>query len=427
MQKGDTHHRELWDEAAQSRDPAVLEAEASRGLQDEWERIWSRPIAFYRDKMEAAGLSASEVPPLDEIPMTTKAEMRADEDDHPPWGRFRGVSTADCVRVGTTSGTTGRTFYILFGPRDVDAAFQATVQQMWRSGLRSGDFFSRSLPVGMYASKMAGDRPAAALGVTELAVGPPAGPGDAARHIEMWELFKPALFQMTSSQLDIYIEASEQAGGKLQELFAGQGLLFMDAVAQFPEPRRRIEEQLGINLYNISGVSEIPGFYVSDCRYHTGQHIAPGHYRIQICDPETGRELPKGERGLLVVSAYGLDSFFLRYNLEDFAVEQSGPCPCGQTGQRYTLLGRAADVATVGGKRVLPIDVQLALEQAGAPEFRMTPESTDALDVSVETTLGKDQLTALLQDALDVAVRAEVLAPGTLPRSTWKQRRIRGS
>ena len=201
-------------------------------------------------------------------------------------------------------------------------------------------------------------------------------------------------------------------------------LAFLEASCQFEGPRQRVESAYGVRLHNIGGASEIPGFATSDCRFHTGLHCSPDHFLIQVCDRDTGMEVAPGERGSLVVTAFDIDATFLRYDLEDVVVEHTEPCPCGEAGSRYTLLGRSADVVTVGGRALLPIDIQLALDEAGGPEFQIVrDEQGDALRLRVETA-DAHGLTGALSESLGVTVNIEAIDVGTLPRATFKPRRL---
>jgi phenylacetate-CoA ligase len=237
-------------------------------------------------------------------------------------------------------------------------------------------------------------------------------------------MLRPDGFMMTGAQLRTYEEAGSQIGVDFAALLEGKLLVYLDAACQFEAPRRRMEEAYGVRLHNLSGASEVPAFSVNDCRHHTGFHAAGDHVVIEVCDPATGVPVADGQRGTLVVSTYGIDALYLRYDVEDLVVASPGACPCGETGPRYTLLGRAADAVSVAGRTLLPLDVQLALDEHGAPEFQLVPGDDTRLRVRVETTRGPGATTAVLTGALGVPVDVEALAPGTLPRAAFKPRRV---
>jgi phenylacetate-CoA ligase len=415
--------RELWDPDCQARQEAAVAAAVADGLAAEWDRVWDVPVPFYRDRFEAAGFGRAEMPPFAEIPRTAKPDHRADEAAHPPFGRHRAVTLERARRLGVSSGTTGKPTFIFYGARDLDAMVRVGTRNNWRLGLRPGMRFTHSWPQYLYPTAAHGGKPYLELGVVEIAVGPPFSPEAAAEHLRLWEVLAPDGFMMTGSQLRTYEEAGAGIGVDFAALIEGKVLVYLDAACQFDEPRRRMEAAYGVRLHNLSGASEVPAFSVNDCRHHTGFHAAGDHVVIEVCDPVTGVPVPDGQRGTLVVSTYGLDALYLRYDVEDYAVRASGPCPCGETGPRYVLLGRAADAVTVAGRTLLPLDVQLALDDQGAPEFQLVPGDETRLRVRVESE-GAGDPTAVLSERLDVPVEVEALAPGTLPRAAFKPRRV---
>lgn len=417
--------RPLWSPDVQARDPDEVARLASAGLRREWERVWELPIPYYQDLFGDAGFDAGEMPPLDEIPRTDKPALRLDEEKHPPFGRHRVVGLEDAVRLGSSTGTTGTPTLIFFGPTDVEVALEVGTRNMWRHGVRAGDRFTHSWPQGIYPTNVTGGRSYLNVGALEIAVGPPFTPEMAAEHLRLWQLLRPTAFMLTGAQLRTYEEAAAAGGIDLRALLDGAILVFLEASCQFEGPRRRIEEAYGVHVRNPGGASEIPGFATTDCSHHRGLHVAGDHFVIQACDPVTGREVPDGERGTLVVSALGLDASFLRYDLLDIVTVARGRCECGETGPRYTLLGRSADAVTVDDRTFLPLDVQLALEDLGAPEFQLVDAGhARSLRVRVEDDeAGDERLAGALGDALGVTVEVETVAVGSLPRSSFKPRR----
>jgi phenylacetate-CoA ligase len=418
--------RTLWDAAVQGRDPAEVEKAADEGLRREWERVWELPVPYYRSRYESAGLDASSMPDLDDIPRTDKPALRVDEAANPPFGSYRAVGLEDAVRVGSSTGTTGTPTLIFFGPRDVEVALEVGTRNMWRHGVRPGARFTHSWPQGIYPTNVTGGRSYLAVGALEISVGPPFGVDSAAEHLRLWQLLRPTAFMITGAQLRTYEEAAAANDIDLHELLAGSILVFLEASCQFDAPRHRVESAYDVQIRNIGGASEIPGLNTTDCSAHQGLHVAGDHFVVQACDPVTGREVPDGERGTLVVSAFGLDALFLRYDLQDIVTVSRGRCACGETGPRYTLLGRGADAVEVDDRVLLPLDVQLALEDVGAPEFQIAADTDGkALRLKVEDDdAGRSATYAgALSEALGVPVEVETVAVGSLPRSSFKPRR----
>jgi phenylacetate-CoA ligase len=420
--------RALWDPEAQTVPPEVARQQAAAGIERCWRRVWELPVPYYRNTYEAAGFDADHVPALDDIPRTTKTDLRSDEAEHPPWGTHRAVSLSGAVRIGASGGTTGRPTMYFYGRNDLDVHVAVVTRNMWRHGLRQGMRFTHSWPQGLYPSALGGGRSYLEIGVLEIAVGLPFSPDAAAEHLRLWSILRPDGFMMTGSQLQLYLETAERVGIDFPALLDGGIVAFLEASCQFEGPRRRVESLYGVRLRNIGGASDIPGFAVTDCAHHRGMHVAGDHFVIQVCDPVTGREVPAGERGSLVVTAFDLDAVAIRYDVEDIVVQRTGPCPCGETGPRYTLLGRRADAVELDGRTLLPLDVQLALDDLGSPEFSVVGTGrSDALRLEVESVgaVGADKrLARELAERLAVPIEVEVVEEGTLPRAKFKPRRV---
>ncbi|MCU1429943.1 MAG: phenylacetate--CoA ligase family protein [Actinomycetia bacterium] len=417
----------FWNEGAQTTETAELVRRAAAGIGEEWKRIWEQPVAFYRRRFEAAGLSAGEIPPLDDIPRTTKNDLRADEVAHPPFGSYRTVGIRDAVRIGGSTGTSGTPVIMMFGPRDLQAAIEFQCRVLWRYGVRPGDSFTHSWPQGFYISSTSTALWFVRTGILEIPVGPPLTPDVALDHIRLWAQLRPDGFQMTSSQLATYDEVARENGMDIRSFLDGKAIGLLDAIFQFDGPRARIERAYGFSMRNMGGVGDIPGYGLTDCEHHTGLHT-PGDYSvIQVVDPVTGRSVPEGERGHLVITTFGLDNVFMRYDIEDICTMTTAPCPCGETGPRYTLLGRATDAVDINGRMVLPIDVQLALDDHGAPEFQFAPSAEQdgtALRLRVETEGRGAEYQTVLTEALEVPVDVAEIGIGTLPRASFKPRRV---
>jgi phenylacetate-CoA ligase len=416
--------RQLWEPAVQARDPEQVARLAREGLQREWDRVWQLPVPYYRELYRSAALQPGDLPPLDEIPRTDKPTLRLDEAAHPPFGTHRVIGLEQAVRLGSSTGTTGTPTMIFYGPNDFEVAIDIGIRNMWRHGVRAGDRFTHSWPQGIYPTNVTGGRSYLAVGALEISVGPPFTPDVAAEHLRTWQLLRPTAFMMTAAQLRTYEEAATAHGVDLPALLDGAILVFLEASCQFEGPRRRVESAYGVRIRNTGGASEIPGLATTDCTAHQGLHVAGDHFVVQACDPVTGREVADGDRGTLVVSAFGLDALFLRYDLQDIVTVDRGTCACGETGPRYTLLGRGADAAHIDGRVLLPLDVQLALEDLGAPELQLVPD-VSMLRVRVEADdRQRGRLAGAIREALQVRVEVETVAAGSLPRSSFKPRRV---
>jgi len=392
-----------------------------RALEREWERAWQIP--FYRDKFSTAGLKASEYPGLEAIPMTRKSELRANELAHPPFGTHRSVQLHDAVRIARSSGTTGKPWYTFYTINDIERMREIDRTIYWRAGYRPGMHYSLSFPQNLYPTNVNGGRSMRDAGMLEMPVGVPFTLDEAVSHIRVWQELGVDILMCSLPQLNLYDEAAKSVGVDLPELLEGNILSIIELSMQWEAPRTRLEKAFGVKVRNTYGVSDCIGFSCLDGETHSGMAQPVDYYIIQICDPETGREVPPGTPGHLVVTMFGMDQFLMRFDSEDVVVRRSEPCPTGSTLKRWNYLGRTPDMAIVGQARLLPIHVQLELEHFGAPEFAINAGEAPVLSVQVE----HEDAAAIrkhLADALEVPVEVTSLATRALPRSFYKPRRL---
>ena len=422
--------RTFWNPTAQTLGSGSIRRLTAEGLATEWTRPWEVPMPFYRDRFEKAGLSRDEVPDLDDIPRTTKNDLRADEAETPPFGTHRPFAIDQAVRLGRSTGTTGgRPVFIMMGPRDLENAIELQSRTIWSFPLRPGQRFTHAWPGGLYVSSTTTGFYYVHTGVLELPMGPPLTPEVAQEHVQLWSYLEPDGFLLSLSQWEIYQKAAAACGVDFQSIVGGKTVALFDLSFQFDGPRRRVEDEFGITIRNMSGAAEVPGFGSPDCAYRGGLHAPSDMMIVQAVDPATGRSVPDGERGHMVITTFGFDAFFMRYDVEDIVTVTHEPCPCGHTGTRFHVLGRAADAAHVAGRTILPVDIQVALDPHGAPEFQLVLHGDGeraALQLRLEAGSDRDAaaLGEVLSGELGVPVEIERLEVGALPRSTFKPRRI---
>ena len=422
--------RRFWHEAAQTMPPDELAAYAAAGFAKEWRRPWEHPIPFYRDRFEAAGLSLDDVPDLDDIPRTTKSELRANEAAMPPFGTHRSVSIDQAVRIGRSTGTTGgRPVFTMMGPRDLESAIEFQARVIWDFPLRPGQRFTHAWPGGLYVSSTTTGFYYVKTGVLELPMGLPVSPEAAIEHVQLWEILRPDGFLLSLSQWELYQDAAATCGVDFHDIVGGKVVSLFDMSFQFEGPRRRVEREFDITIRNMGGVGDVPGFGCPDCEYRTGLHVPGDNVIVQAVDPATGKSVPDGERGSLVLTTYDMDSFFIRYDVEDVVSVEHGVCPCGQTGPRFRVYGRTADAVVVADRTVLPTDIQVALDDHGAPEFQVLMGEggpRDRLELRLEAPSDKagKEMGDILAHDLGVPVKVDRVEVGSMPRSTFKPRRV---
>jgi len=413
--------RPLFDPAREAMPRDVRRAEQLAAIEREWERAWQIP--FYRDRYRAAGLTAGAFPGLDAIPLTRKSDLRLNEADNPPFGSHRAVQLHDATRIARSTGTTGKPWYTFYTIGDIDRMSEIDRTIYWRCGYRPGMHYSLSFPQNLYPTNVNGGRSMRQAGMLEIPVGVPFSQADAISHIQVWQELGVDIAMCSLPQLNAYDEAAREMGVDLAAVLDGAILVLIEASMQWEAPRRRLEAAYNVKVRNTYGVSDCIGFACLDGEEHSGMAQPVNYYMIQICDPETGREVEPGTPGHLVVTMFGMDQFLMRFDSEDVVVERTEPCPTGSTLMRWNYLGRTPDMAVIGDTRILPVQVQLELESFGAPEFGITPGVADRLKVKAEHP-DADAIARHLSERLGVPAEVDSIPVGSLPRSLYKPRRL---
>jgi phenylacetate-CoA ligase len=412
-------------------DPAIqtMPREHVRALQAErlarqLDRVWDTPVPFFRRKYEAAGIRRADVRGLDDLPhlpTTVKAELRESEAAHPPFGDYRGAPASQAVRLGASTGTSGRPTLILWTRKDLEVDHRASARGRWRWGLRPGMSLANAHPFGMNAGGWHFSHGVEALGVLNVPSGPPVGAAHVRDVLEVWRRLRPDMYRLFGNVSTTYAEAARAAG--------------LDPVADLnltiagDHPSQQY-------LMASSGLEALP-LLGSACDERDGAHLAEDLAIVEVIDRETGRARGHGERGNLVVSVLEKDNFLLRYDLEDVVRLNTAPCPCGETHRRLFYEGRVRDIVPVGDREVLPIDVAFVLydfPEVSTPsaEYQIVRPAAPSrvLRVRAEHAPGidRDQLAARLaaaaRDRLGVEARFELLDQGDLPRFAYKAARV---
>jgi phenylacetate-CoA ligase len=411
-------------------DVQTMPLERVRALQSErlgrqLDRIWERPISFFKRKLEAAGLSRRELRSLDDlaaIPTTVKAELRDSEAAHPPFGDYRGAAPRDAVRLGASTGTSGRPTLILWTRKDLEVDHAASARGRWRWGLRPGMSLANAHPFGTNAGGWHFSHGVEALGVLNVPSGPPVGEQHVRDVIEVWRRLKPDMYRLFGNVAGTYADAARKMGLDPER----------DLNLTMPAGDHPSEQYLMVS----SGLEALP-LLGSACVERNGAHLAEDLAIVEVVDWRTGRPCGHGERGSLVVTVLEKDNFLLRYDLEDVVRLNTDPCACGETHRRLFYEGRVRDVVQAGDRRVLPIDVAFVLYEfpevsVPAAEYQIvrTAAPSDRLHVRCEHAPGveRDALARRLgerfRERLGVTARLELVERGGLPRFAYKAARV---
>lgn len=401
---------------------AALQLERVRQFID---RIWNRPIAFFRRKLESAGIRPEDVRSLDDlraIPTTIKDELRASDAEHPPLGDYRGSTLDECVRIGCSTGTSGKPSLILWTRRDQEVDFEAACRGRYRWGLRPGMSLAHGHPFGLYGGGISFSKGVERLGLTNVPCGPPTNAAWTREVVGFLAAFKPDEYRFFGNVSAQYADAARAAGFDPER--------DLNLVVQGEDPAEQYK--------SVSAGLEALGMLGTACEENDGAHVCEDFAIVEVVHPETGVPVGDGERGHLIVTTLVKDNALLRYDLQDVVRLNLKPCPCGETHRRLFYEGRARDLVSVGTGAVLPIDVSIALSRApalagAALEYQIVRRpALQALPLRVEhRAAGTSEADAIattiasaVRSRVDLPVEVTLLAPGALPRFAFKAARV---
>ena len=360
---------------------------------------------FYQKKFKEAGITADDIQTLEDVcklPFTTKQDLR----DTYPFG-LSCVPLKDCVRLHSSSGTTGNPTVILHTQKDLDE---------WANQVQYG---------------------AERLGMLTV----PAAAGNSLRQIKFIKDFGTTAIHAIPSYVTRLYEVMQQEGvdprrdTKLKVLAIG-------AEPHSEEQRKRIEEMMGVKAYNSFGMSEMCGPGVGfECPEQNGLHFWEDYYIVEIVDPETLEPVPDGEIGELVLTTLCREAMpLLRYRTRGLTRVLGRSCPCGRNHVRIDRMrGRSDDMIVLRGVNIFPIQIEKILMQF--PEVGTnylitltTDDNNDNMTVEVELNEGTDdygKLQALekeikrqLKDEILLTPIVRLVSKGTLPVSEGKAVRV---
>ena len=392
---------------------------------------------FYAERLKQCGVSADSIKSLDDlkrIPFTTKQDLR----NTYPFG-IASVKPEECVRLHSSSGTTGNPTVILHTQKDLNEWAAAVARCLWMVGLRPYDVFQNSSGYGMFTGGLGFQYGAEKMGMLTV----PAAAGNTKRQIKFMTDFGTTAVHAIPSYATRLYEVMEEQGidprtdTRLHTLIIG-------AESHSEEQRRRIEEMLGVKAYNSFGMSEMCGPGVAfECREQNGLHIWEDYYIVEIVDPETLRPVPDGEVGELVLTTLNREAMpLLRYRTRDLTRILPGECPCGRHHKRLDRMkGRSDDMMILKGVNIFPIQIETILLQFEelTSNYLITLETRESNDeMTVEVELGQlftddygrlqeltREITRRLKDEILVTPRVKLLPKGSLPQSEGKAVRVK--
>ncbi len=378
---------------------------------------------FYKKKLE--GIEPGDIQTAEDfekLPFTWKGDLR----DAYPLG-LMAVPQEQIVRIHSSSGTTGTPVVIPYTKKDVDDWAVQFSRCYAMAGVTAADRVQITPGYGLWTAGIGFQAGAERLGAMAV----PMGPGNTEKQLQMMIDLHTTVLCATSSYALLLAEEIARRGLK-DQISLKKGIIGSERWGE--KMRRRISQELGIQLYDIYGLTEIygPGIGIS-CGENSGIHYWDDYVYIEIVDPVTGKVLPDGEIGEIVITTLQKEGApLLRYRTHDLSRILPGRCACGSRYPRLdTIMGRTDDMIKVKGVNIFPSQIEELLSSiAGvSSEYRLTIEHLQGRDhciLSAEAESGADaerlrtEVQSLFKTKIGITVQTEITPLGTLPISEKK-------
>ncbi len=411
-----------------------LKAWQDERLVKQVKHVWDN-VAFYRERMEAMGVTPDDIKgteDLHKLPFVTKDDLR----EGYPYGLLA-KPLEECVRIHSTSGTTGKRVMAYYTQHDIDLWEDCCARALVAVGATKEDVCQVAYGYGLFTGGAGLNGGSHKLGCLTI----PISSGNTERQIMFMQDLKSTILCCTPSYAAYLGESMKEMGLTPDQVPLKAGIFGAEAWSE--EMRRDIEKTLGIKAYDIYGLTELSGPGVSfECSAQSGMHINEDHFIAEIIDPETLEVLPEGSKGELVFTAITKEAFpILRYRTKDICVLKREKCSCGRTFIKMCKpMGRSDDMLIIRGVNVFPSQIETVLLNKGyAANYQIIVDrvnNTDTLDVRVEMTpemftdnmgeIDKRQRDIVdgLRSMLGISAKVTLVAPKSIVRSEGKAVRI---
>ena len=397
----------------------------------------AKESSYYGKLLKEKGVESSDVnslTDLQKLPFTTKEDLR----ENYPFG-LAAIPLDKCVRLHSSSGTTGNPTVVLHSQKDLDEWANQVARCMYMVGLRSSDVFQNTSGYGMFTGGLGFQYGAEKLGALTV----PAAAGNSQRQVKFIRDFGTTA-----------IHAIPSYATRLAEVFFSMGYdpkkdtklttLIIGAEPHSEEQRKRIEQLLGVKAYNCFGMSEMNGPGVAfECQEQNGLHIWEDYVIAEIIDPVTLQPVEEGEIGELVLTTLKREAMpLIRYRTRDLTRFLKGDCPCGRTHRRIDRFqGRSDDMIILKGVNIFPIQVEKILMQFKelGSNYLITLETQEhgdemLIEVELSDLFTDDYsqlqkltklITSRLKDEILLTPKLKLVEKNSLPQSEGKAVRVK--
>lgn len=412
-----------------------LEALQLERLQALVKRVYQK-IPFYKESFDKAGINPEDIKSLADLtklPFTVKQDMR----DAYPFGLFA-VPRKDVVRVHCSSGTTGTATVVGYTQKDLENWGDCFARALYGAGCGPDSTLQIAYGYGLFTGGLGAHNGGERAGCTVL----PMSTGNTKRQVRLMKDFDVDCLCCTPSYALNIAEVAQEEGYDIHEFPIHAGILGAEPCSE--ATRAEIEQKMGIQVYDIYGLSEVMGPGVAcECEKQHGLHVCEDQFIIEILDPKTLQPVPDGEWGEVVFTTLCKEcSPLVRYRTRDISRILVGECECGRTFRRMDrIAGRTDDMMILRGVNVFPsqIEEDIVSFPEIAPQYQLiltTKGTLDHAELRVETVpefpfdeirrlekLKKD-LQKALKENLQIAVDVKIVEPKTIERAEGKAKRI---
>lgn len=412
-----------------------LEALQLERLQALVKRVYQK-IPFYKESFDKTGINPEDIKSLADLtklPFTVKQDMR----DAYPFGLFA-VPRKDVVRVHCSSGTTGTATVVGYTQKDLENWGDCFARALYGAGCGPDSTLQIAYGYGLFTGGLGAHNGGERAGCTVL----PMSTGNTKRQVRLMKDFDVDCLCCTPSYALNIAEVAQEEGYDIHEFPIHAGILGAEPCSE--ATRAEIEQKMGIQVYDIYGLSEVMGPGVAcECEKQHGLHVCEDQFIIEILDPKTLQPVPDGEWGEVVFTTLCKEcSPLVRYRTRDISRILVGECECGRTFRRMDrIAGRTDDMMILRGVNVFPsqIEEEIVSFPEIAPQYQLiltTKGTLDHAELRVETVpefpfdeirrlekLKKD-LQKALKENLQIAVDVKIVEPKTIERAEGKAKRI---
>lgn len=403
-------------------------------LKKQVKRVYEN-VEYYRNLMDEKGVKPDDIKSLDDLsklPLISKADLR----EAYPYGMLA-TDLKNCVRIQSTSGTTGKRVVAFYTQHDIDLWEDCVARAIVAMGGTKDDVCQVCYGYGLFTGGAGIHGGSHKVGCLTL----PMSSGNTDRQIQFMMDLNATIICCTPSYASYIGECLKEKGYKPEDNKLRIGIFGAEPWTE--EMRHDIEQSLGIKAYDIYGLTETSGPGVAfECCEQNGMHINEDHFLAEIIDPDTGETLKEGEKGELVFTSLDKEAFpLIRYRTRDICVLSREKCSCGRTFIKMTKpMGRTDDMMIIRGVNVFPSQIETVLLNCGyAPNYQIIVDrvnNTDTLDIYIEMnpenfsdtvkeiSRREKKLQVEIRTMLGIGPTVHLVAPKTIERSEGKAKRV---